>query len=191
MRTTHFYGAKGGVGTSTVVAVVAVGFANTGRLVGVVDPSGDIAAMLDGGRIGVTIASSVAELVAAGPCDEILDDHQQPPGPHEHGRRVLVTANCWLAVRRASEFPVRPDGLIVVRDSQRSLRDHHVAMFLGMSPERCETVRRDPLVAQAVDAGDLGYRMPRGMQRHRLHDFVSGLDPQHGDALLAAALLER
>lgn len=76
-------------------------------------------------------------------------------------RSVLVTRPCVLAVRRAVEAPIRPSGLVVVREPGRALSSADVAAAVG-APVLAE-LAVDPAVARAVDAGLLHGRRPRGL----------------------------
>lgn len=76
---------------------------------------------------------------------------------------LLVVRPCYLALRRAARLGVRPDGVIVVSEPGRSLRAGDVAEVMGV-PVVLE-LAADPAVARAVDAGLVGRRWPRGLQR--------------------------
>lgn len=97
--------------------------------------------VVDCGRID---ASSVAKRFAA-----------------EADRSVLVTRLCVLALRRAAAAPVRPSGVVVVRDVGRSLSLADVEETVG-APILAE-VAVDPSVARAVDVGLARVRIPRGL----------------------------
>lgn len=75
----------------------------------------------------------------------------------------MVLRPCYLAMRRALEAPIRPSGIIVVREPDRALSVRDIEEVLGV-PVRAE-VAYDPAVARAVDAGLLARRLPRGLQR--------------------------
>lgn len=77
----------------------------------------------------------------------------------EADRSVLVTRLCVLALRRAVVAPVRPSGVVVVRDAGRSLSLADVEATVG-APVLAE-VAVDPSVARAVDAGLARCRIPR------------------------------
>lgn len=79
----------------------------------------------------------------------------------EADRSVLVTRLCVLALRRAGTAPVRPSGVVVVRDAGRSLSLVDVEETVG-APVLAE-VAVDPSVARAVDAGLARGRIPRGL----------------------------
>lgn len=76
-------------------------------------------------------------------------------------RSTLVTRLCYLALARAMERPV-PDDLIVVVEPDRALGVADVKAALRVP---VATVRWDPAVARAVDAGLLTRRLPRALHR--------------------------
>ncbi len=77
-------------------------------------------------------------------------------------RSLLVTSACLLALGRARDLPVRPTGVVLVREPTRALRRDDVERALGV-PVVLE-VAVDPAVARAVDAGLLASRLPRTTQ---------------------------
>jgi hypothetical protein len=81
-----------------------------------------------------------------------------PPGLLDHATTLLVLRPCYLALRRAAAGPVRPDGVVLVREPGRALGAADVEAVLGV-PVRCQ-VEVDPAVARAVDAGLLAGRLP-------------------------------
>lgn len=80
---------------------------------------------------------------------------------------LLVLRPCYLALRRAAAFPLRPSGVVLVDEPGRSLTVADVESVLGV-PVRA-VVDLDPAVAKAVDAGSLGTRLPRRLQRSLRH----------------------
>lgn len=110
-------------------------------------------------------AELMAGLLAGGGRPVVVD-----AGRLEHGgvgevlaaradRSLLVTSACLLALGRARDLPVRPTGVILVREPTRALRRDDVERALGV-PVVVE-VAVDPAVARAVDAGLLASRLPR------------------------------
>lgn len=79
------------------------------------------------------------------------------------GLSLLVLRPCYLALRRALATPIRPSGVILVSEPGRSLGRKDVEEVLGV-PVRAE-VAWDPVVARCVDAGLLGRRVPRTLER--------------------------
>ena len=80
---------------------------------------------------------------------------------------LLVLRPCYLAVRRAIDFPVRPTGVVVVREDDRSISSDDISAALGVPV--VATVRFDPRIARTVDAGLLGVRVPRPLARAYRH----------------------
>lgn len=76
---------------------------------------------------------------------------------------LLVLRPCYLALRRAVAAPLRPSGVVLVTEPGRALRRRDVEEALGV-PVRAE-VAWDAAVARSVDAGLLGQRVPRGLER--------------------------
>jgi MinD-like ATPase involved in chromosome partitioning or flagellar assembly len=76
---------------------------------------------------------------------------------------LLVLRPCYLALRRALAAPLRPSGVILVVERNRSLSRRDVEDVLGV-PVRAQ-IAWDPQVARAVDAGLLSTRLPRGLDR--------------------------
>jgi len=79
------------------------------------------------------------------------------------GLSLLVLRPCSLALRRAIAAPVRPSGVVLIREPQRALCRRDVEDVLGV-PVRAE-IPYDPAVAQAVDAGLLNCKVPRALER--------------------------
>ncbi|MBK9180240.1 MAG: hypothetical protein IPM45_11890 [Acidimicrobiales bacterium] len=80
---------------------------------------------------------------------------------------LLVTRPCYLSLRRAVAAPLRPSGVVLVREPGRALGRADVEEVLGV-PVRAE-VLVDPAVARAVDAGLLASRLPRTLERSLRH----------------------
>ncbi len=76
-------------------------------------------------------------------------------------RSTLVTRLCYLSVAAAMDLPVADD-VIVVAEPDRALRIGDVSAALRAP---VTTVRWDPAVARAVDAGLLTRRLPRALAR--------------------------
>lgn len=76
---------------------------------------------------------------------------------------LLVLRPCYLALRRAVAAPLRPSGVVLVTEPGRVLSRHDVEAALGV-PVRAE-VAWDAAVARCVDAGLLGGRVPRTLER--------------------------
>jgi len=120
-------------------------------------------------------AEVLAGLLAADHRPVVVDCGVLPSGPGpatetaatvlaaQATRSLLVTRACYLALRRATAAPVRPSGIVVVREQGRSLRADDVAAVVGA--DIWAEVLVDPAIARAVDAGVLAARMPRALQR--------------------------
>ena len=78
-------------------------------------------------------------------------------------RSILVTRACYLAMRRAMRAPLRPTGVVVVREPGRVLSTTDIEQVVG-APVTA-VVEVDPAVARAVDAGLLAGRLPRSLAR--------------------------
>jgi len=76
---------------------------------------------------------------------------------------LLVTRGCYLALRRLVAAPLRPSGIVLVSEPGRALGRRDVEDVVG-SPVVAE-VAVEAGVARAVDAGLLGSRLPRGLER--------------------------
>jgi hypothetical protein len=81
----------------------------------------------------------------------------------EASRSLLVIRPCFLALRRAHAAPVRPSGIVLVREEGRVLGRRDVEDTLGV-PVLAE-LDVEPSIARAVDAGLLGARVPRALVR--------------------------
>lgn len=70
-------------------------------------------------------------------------------------RTLMVTRQCYLALRRATALP-RTDGVVLVRETGRVLTQKDVESVLGTGV--VATVPVDPSIARAIDAGVLPQR---------------------------------
>jgi len=73
-------------------------------------------------------------------------------------RDLMVIRPCYLALRRAARSGLRPDGVIVISEAGRALTADDVGRCLDAPV--LATVRVDPAVARAVDAGLILSRLP-------------------------------
>lgn len=76
---------------------------------------------------------------------------------------LLVIRPCYLALRRAVNAPIHPSGVIVVRESGRSLSDRDIAEVIGAPVMASVPVTAE--VARVVDAGLLATRRPWPLRR--------------------------
>jgi hypothetical protein len=200
------YGAKGGQGTTTVAAALAI--TDTGPDLMVIDACGDLPAALGvpepGGpglaglltsdaAIDADTVAAMAERVGVGanlvpvggalrglPYERwvslagvLRDDRRRwlvdaGTGPAtvlamHTPKALLVTTNCFLALRRAQTHPVRPSGVVLVRDPARSIGEQDVAGVVDAPV--VAVVERDPRVAVATDAGLLVGQLPESLRR--------------------------
>ncbi len=117
-------------------------------------------------------AEVLAALLALDPRRVILDCGTQPTGAAltlvaEAPQSLLVLRPCYLALRKALEAPVRPTGVVLVSEADRSLGRRDVEDALGVPV--CASVGIDPAVARSVDAGVLSLRLPRSLERALRH----------------------
>ena len=76
---------------------------------------------------------------------------------------LLVLRPCFLGLRRAVASPLRPTGVVLVEEADRSLGQADVEAALGVPV--VAVVPWDSAVARRVDAGLLGSSLPRGLAR--------------------------
>jgi hypothetical protein len=79
------------------------------------------------------------------------------------GESLLVTRACYLSLRRLVAAPLRPSGVVLLSEPGRALGRLDVEQVVG-APVVAE-VAVDAAVARAVDAGLLGTRLPRALER--------------------------
>jgi hypothetical protein len=96
----------------------------------------------------------------------VIDAGTGPPPLALQGggiRSLLVTRNCYLALRRASSSDCRPDGIVLVTEPGRQLRRRDVEHACGAPV--VASVGLDPAISRMVDAGLLTARLPRAFAR--------------------------
>lgn len=121
-------------------------------------------------------AEVLAALLAGDPRSVVVDvglvDPQRSGGPAAEVAAVLarsgtesllVTRPCYLAARRAYELPLRPSGVVLVAERNRSLGRWEFEDLLGV-PVVAE-VPFDPDLSRAADSGRLGRSVPRTVER--------------------------
>jgi hypothetical protein len=107
--------------------------------------------------------ATLRDVLAAAAVEVVVDAGCGPPPPalvDGDARSLLVTRACYLALSRACRLP-RPDGVILVAESGRSLGIADVASAVGAPV--VARVAVDPAIARAVDAGLLAAKLPHGM----------------------------
>lgn len=117
-------------------------------------------------------AEVLAAVLAADPRPVVVDC-----GSAQHGAGLTIAASastsllvlrpCYLSLRDAVRAPVRPSGIILVREPGRSLGRSDVEEVVG-APVRAE-IDVDPAIARAVDAGLWPLRLSRSVQRALRH----------------------
>jgi hypothetical protein len=117
-------------------------------------------------------ATVLAAVLAADPRPTVVDCGTGPVGPglvaaSAATTSLLVLRPCYLALRRALAAPLRPSGVVLVAEPGRALGAAEVEDVLGV-PVRA-VVAHDAAVARAVDAGSLGGRLPRRLERALRH----------------------
>jgi len=111
----------------------------------------------------------LARLLAAEPRPVVVDagvvgpDSPALPLVAEATRSLLVTRACYLGLRRAIDLPIRPSGIVLLREPGRAMGREDVEHVVG-APVVAD-VPVDPSVARAVDAGVLARRVPRALAR--------------------------
>jgi MinD-like ATPase involved in chromosome partitioning or flagellar assembly len=110
----------------------------------------------------------LAALLASDPRPVVVDCGSQPCGAARTiaasaSVSLLVLRPCYLALRRAAAFPLRPSGVVLVQDDGRTLTPADIEAVLDV-PVRA-VVAVDPAIAVAVDTGSLADRLPRRLQR--------------------------
>lgn len=171
-RTIHFYGAKGGVGTSTAAALLALELQAAGQHVALIDltDTGDHAAIL-----GRPACGSMIYLPEPDPAAEmhqfdvaIIDHGTDVPTGIPNGQAVyLVTRPCYVALRRALErlrvSDVHVDGVVVFAEPDRSLGTRDIEAALDLPA--VATIVVTPSVARTIDAGLLEARRSPTLRR--------------------------
>lgn len=111
----------------------------------------------------------LARLLAAEARPVVVDAGVVGPGSPslplaaEATRSLLVTRACYLGLRRAIDLPIRPSGIVLLREPGRTMGRDDVEHVVG-APIVAD-IPVDPAVARAVDAGVLGRRVPRALAR--------------------------
>jgi hypothetical protein len=105
----------------------------------------------DCGRIdGDSAGSAVASILAAGAT-----------------RSLLVVRPCFLALHRAAAAPIRPTGVVLLREEGRAIAPADVEHALGVPV--VANVRVTDQIARSVDAGLLRAHLPRTLAKDLAH----------------------
>jgi hypothetical protein len=156
-RTIHVIGAKGGVGTSTVAALIALEEQDAGNQVHLVAADGDQGDL----RAILGLASGYNDepvtLVGAGPDRQVVTviDHGTSTADGrltDTGPIYLVMRGpCYLGLRRALALPFRADGVILLTEKDRSLGKRDIEDCTGLKV--VAEVEVTPTTARYLDAG--------------------------------------
>jgi hypothetical protein len=114
----------------------------------------------------------LAALLGTDPRPVVADCGATPVGPRlalaaAASTSLLVLRPCYLALRRAQSFPLRPSGVVLVDEPGRALTADDVEAVLGVPVRAVITVDRD--IARAVDSGSFANRIPRRLERALRH----------------------
>jgi MinD-like ATPase involved in chromosome partitioning or flagellar assembly len=125
-----------------------------------------------GAPAGAGRGTDLAAALALDDRTVVVDAGASPTGPaldviSTADVSLLVIRPCFLALRRAVAAPIRPSGLVLVRETGRVLTRRDVEEALQV-PVRAELVV-EPAVARAVDAGLLAARLPRSLAQGLRH----------------------
>lgn len=171
MKIVNVLGAKGGVGTSTTAAMIAVSLTTTGSHVVVVDRTGtgDVSAIVSDGSL--TLCNDMPSELEAEHIDYVIVDHPaNVTEPQVSGTNVLVTTNCYLAVRRSLHTTFTVHGLVVVYQPLRTLNINDIHAVLAIPEERLLKIMHDPYVSKLIDAGLVGTN--RVVKRREIRRFI-------------------
>lgn len=163
--TTYFWGAKGGVGTSTIAALYALSLARAGyptTLAAADGDHGELAALMGVAAAERPLAVNAIAGVGAplGRSMVVVDGGTDPAPGRVLTRRLLVVRACYLAVRSALQTGLSgTDGIVLVAESQRSLTRADIEDVLGRPV--LATVAVTPDIARTIDAGLLVHHTPR------------------------------
>lgn len=171
MPTIHVVGAKGGVGTSTVCALLALEHHAAGHhviLTAQNDDQGDLHALF--GMAATEDPISLAPVPIEGPhripvLITVVDHGTSLPdcdmwATRTAGDRLyLVMRPCYLAIRRALQLNHRPDGIILVEEPGRALGARDITEVIGAPVVATLPLSQD--LARMIDAGILQSRFAR------------------------------
>lgn len=198
-----FTGAKGGVGTTTTaaiaalllandhgkrVALVSYDFASTCSVLAATPDEGGVVVVTD--HLTVINASRHADVFthhAPHAYDYIVIDGARDPEDikwwdttNDTAHHYLVTSNAYDSVRSASRIVIdqlflgKFDGVILVEDPQRSLRQKDVE---GAVAPVVATIHPSPNIARASDAGLLAQRRNLAASVVQLDNLLATLVP--------------
>lgn len=161
----HLYAVKGGQGTTTVAASLALLSARSGFKTALVSEGRDLSAIigtseLDGGPNLHQLGSLPDDVT--GYSLVVVDHGLRLYGLEDGGRQFLVTRGpCYLALRTAVAAGTKPDGVILLQEEGRALGKKDVEDVLGVPV--VATIPVDVAVARCIDAGLLASRLPKSL----------------------------
>ncbi len=185
-RTIALTGARGGQGTSTVAAALAVFAAGHGPTQLVPDDPLSTSALLG---VPITTDAEWAEVcpnlematdahhvpLAPHPTTTVIDCGRLPIGPFDEAsssplieaaeRYVVLRGPCYVALSSVLVTGVRFDGVILLHEPGRALSDRDVTDVLGIPV--VASIPVDPAIARTIDAGLLLSSLHRHSARFR------------------------
>lgn len=165
----HLFGAKGGVGTTTVAASLALMLARKGSTTIRSIDEDSCLAMLGIGRTeypyGDAITYNLSWMTGEGFAAVNDNGINIDAAADAAGIRLLVTRGCYLALRRAvhSDGLKHIDGIVLVDEPGRALGRREVTDVLGKPI--VATIPYKDTVCRAIDAGVLVHRLPEPLER--------------------------
>jgi hypothetical protein len=93
----------------------------------------------------------------------IVVDAGHYPRPTLTAQSLLVVRPCYLAIYRAAKSSNPPVGIVLIRESERTLTNADIEAAVG-APIVAE-IPIDPSIARSVDAGLINARIPRTLAR--------------------------
>lgn len=159
MKSVGFISAKGGQGVTTTACSFAV-LASQARPV-VIVASIDTRACLGMAETGTKALDNLRVIDPKDYSAESTADELVVFDGEAGDYTLMVTRSCYLSLRRGVNAPNPYDSVVVVREEGRALNDGDIARALGKPV--LATVRINPVVARAVDAGLLAMRLPSAM----------------------------
>jgi len=182
MTTRNFFGASGGVGTTTVAVAHAVQLSSAGLHTLLIDASDggarlalampwvEPSTLTDDHVYAVTPDLSIARaddddvvagLVRHHTAAHVAIDWGRRQPPNLEGERICVITNDYGSLQRAVA-DYRADAYVLSRyDSRRALTVTDVERAVGERPR--VVINEEPMIARAVDAGLLRARLPHAL----------------------------
>jgi hypothetical protein len=171
MKLVNVIGAKGGVGTSTTAAMIAISLATTDSTVVIVDRTGtgDVSAIVADGSLTIRVHMPTEH--EAETIDYCIIDHPSRSEPTE-GTNLLVVTNSFLAASNAARVPTPVHGVIIAQHLPAHLSVADIQTVLAIPAERTLVIPHVHEIACLVDSGNLVSRHPRSIARLHIGRFV-------------------